>query len=93
MLGLYLMQGLFGPLMQNSLNRRLTSEKRASCLSIAKMGQNFLGFFLGPLFGYLADVSSLKSSLLVFQWTFAPLLLVSVLWLWKVLGQADQKYR
>jgi len=87
LVGLYLMKGLFDPLIQNSLNRRLTSEKRASCLSIAKMGNNFLGIFLGPLFGYLADVRSLRFSLLVFQWVFIPLLLLCMVASWRMLGR------
>lgn len=85
MSGIYVMNGLFTPFMENSLNQRLTSEKRACCLSIAKMGNNFLGIFLGPLFGYLSDTFSLKFSLLAFQWTFVPLLIVSIIWGWKVL--------
>jgi MFS family permease len=86
--GIYLMKGLFEPFMQNSLNRRLDSAKRASCLSIARMGNNFLGIFLGPLFGYLADVSSLKSSLSIFQWMFVLLLVVCTVSGWRMLGQA-----
>jgi len=90
MVGIYLMRGLFEPLMQNSLNRRFTSEKRASCLSIAKMGNNFLGVFLGPLFGYLADVFSLPFSLSIFQWVFISLLLLCIVSGWRVLEQTVQ---
>ena len=53
---------------------------------MAKMGNHFLGIILGPLFGYFADALSLKSSLLIFQWTFVPLLIVGIVWVWKVLG-------
>lgn len=90
MVGIYLMKGAFTPLMEDSLNRRVTSEKRASCLSIAKMGNNFLGIFLGPLFGYLSDTFSLKRSLFAFQWTFVPLLVISIIWGWRVLSPISQ---
>ena len=85
MSGIYLMRGIFSPFIQSSLNRRVTSEKRASCLSIAKMGNNFLGIFLGPLFGYLADTSSLGLSLEIFQWCFGSLLLLCVILAWRFL--------
>ena len=85
--GLNLMKGLFEPLIQDSLYRRISSEKRASCLSAAHMGINFLGFFLGPLFGFLADVYSLETSLTVVLWTFGPMLLVGMIWGWRVLGR------
>ena len=86
MTGIYLMKGLFEPLMQDSLNRRLTSAKRASCLSIAKMGNNFVGMALGPLFGYLADALTLHSSLRIFQGTFVVLLSACMVAGWVVLG-------
>ncbi|MDA0748573.1 MAG: MFS transporter [bacterium] len=83
--GIYLMRGLFTPLIDASLNRRIPSDKRASLLSIAKMGNNFLGIFLGPLFGYLADIRSLSFSLDVFQWVFGTLLAAATIWSWKAL--------
>jgi MFS family permease len=83
---IYVVHGLSQPLIQNSLNQRVTSEQRASCLSIANMGNSLLGVFLGPLFGYLADAWSLQTSLLIYQWTFIPLLLAGVFLCWKILG-------
>ena len=87
LMGIYLMKGLLTPLIETSLNRRLTSEQRASCLSMTSMGNNLLGIFLGPLFGYLAGAFSLPASLLIFQWTFAPLLIGGVIWVWYALGR------
>ena len=87
LLGIYLMKGLFTPLIETSLNRRLGSEQRASVLSMASMGNNLLGIVLGPLFGYLADAFSLSLSLAIFQWTFGPLLVVGILWVWAALGR------
>ncbi|MCB0123654.1 MAG: hypothetical protein KDE58_15485, partial [Caldilineaceae bacterium] len=91
LLGIYLMKGLFTPLIETSLNRRLASEQRASVLSMASMGNNLLGIVLGPLFGYLADASSLSVSLFIFQWTFGPLLAIGILWVWDALGRAIQQ--
>lgn len=87
LIGIYLMKGLFTPLLETSLNRRVTSAQRACCLSIASMGNNFLGVFLGPMFGYFADEFSLRSSLLIFQWMFGPLLLIGAIWVWYALGR------
>ena len=84
---IYVVRGLSQPLIENGLNKRVTSEKRASCLSIANMGNSLAGVLLGPLFGYLADAWSLQTSLYVYQWTFLSLLLLGVFLCWKVLGQ------
>ena len=88
LLGIYLMKGLFTPLIQTSLNRRLASEQRASVLSMASMGNNLLGIALGPLFGYLADAFSLAVSLTIFQWIFGPLLVIGILWVWFAIDRA-----
>jgi hypothetical protein len=55
------------------------------------MGNNFLGIFLGPLYGYLADELSLDRSLEIFQWTFVPLLLLCVILGWRVLHEDDSR--
>lgn len=89
LMGIYMMKGLFTPLIETGLNRRLSSEQRASCLSMASMGNNLLGIFLGPMFGYLADAFSLSASLLIFQWTFAPLLVSGVIWVWYTLDRVN----
>ena len=85
--GLNIMRGLFMPFLQDSLNRRIPSDKRASCLSIATAGQALIGIVTLPLFGYFADEFSLKTSLIIFQWTFFGLLFVGVIWGWKALGK------
>lgn len=87
---IYLVYGLSQPLIQNSLNQRVSSENRASCLSIANMGNSLLGVFLGPIFGYLADAWSLQASLFVYQWTFIPLLLLGAFLSWKILGKGTK---
>jgi MFS family permease len=79
LVGINLVKGLAIPFIQTGLNRRLTSDKRASCLSMSKMGVNFLGIFLGPLFGWIADTHSLAASLSAFQWIFGPMLVAGLI--------------
>ena len=67
------------PTLQDSLNRRLDSEQRASCLSLASMGQSALMALSVPVFGYFADLWSLKMSLLILEGIFVPLLLLTYL--------------
>ena len=57
---------------------------------VSNTGNSLFGVFLGPLFGYLADAWSLQASLLVYQWTFVPLQLIGVFWVWKVLAVSSQ---
>ena len=83
--GIYLMKGIFTPLMEDSLNRRLTSEKRASCLSIVSMGHNVLGIFLGEAagIGFLGGVGGV-----LLGWSVSQV--VNVLGMAYLAGQAEQ---
>lgn len=67
--------GLAQPTLQESLNRRLDSGQRASCLSLATMGQSLLAALCFPLFGHIADTWSLRTSLWVLEGVFVPLLI------------------
>lgn len=80
LVGLNTAKGLAEPFIQTAMNNRLTSDKRASCLSMGKMGMNLMGVFMGPMFGWLADTYSLGTSLTVYQWIFGPMLAVGILW-------------
>ena len=68
--------GLAPPFLNAGINRRIPSEHRASVLSIWSMAFGLVSFFAAPLFGYLADGYSLHTSLLAFEFTFLPLLLL-----------------
>jgi MFS family permease len=83
--GVSLLSGLSRPAVLTSLNRRLSSEKRATCNSIASMGNSFLGLFLGPIYGYLSDAYSLKTSVRIFLWSFGPLLILCLVMVWRIL--------
>ena len=85
MLGVYVMIGLLHPLMQESLNRRLVSAQRASCLSLVQASNYSLGLMVGPALAAVADNFGLATGLLVFQWTFVPAILLAALLAWRVL--------
>ena len=74
--GAFLVDGLATPALRASLNRRLPSERRAACLSIASAANHLLGLLLGPIYGYLCDSFSLQTGLRVFMLSFGPVLLV-----------------
>ena len=71
-------QGFAVPAISASLNKRLPSERRAACLSISSAGNHFLGLFLGPLYGAIADSAGLSTSVRVFAYSFGPLMLLSI---------------
>ncbi len=68
--------GLAPPFLNAGINRRIPSEHRASVLSIWSMAFGLVSFFAAPLFGFLVDGHSLRTSLLIFEFTFLPLLLL-----------------
>ena len=85
MLGIYVMIGLLHPLMQESLNRRLVSAQRASCLSLVQASIYALGLMVGSPLAAVADIFGLDTGLRVFQWTFVPAILLAALLAWRVL--------
>ena len=87
--GVFAVRGITFPIVQHSLNRHISSDQRATCLSIAKMGSNFTGVVLGPLFGYIADGYSVGISVQVLQWLFTICLLALV---WELRRQRLPKY-
>ena len=89
--GFNIAHGLFVPFIQDSLNPRIPSEMRASCLSVASAGQAVLGIIVSPLLGSVIDAYSLRTGLFVFQWTFLGLLFVGLLWGWRALASATDR--
>lgn len=85
MLGIYVMIGLLHPLMQESLNRRLVSAQRASCLSLVQASIYTLGLLVGTPLGAVADNFGLETGLRAFQWTFVPAILLAAILAWRVL--------
>ena len=85
MLGIYVMIGLLHPMLQESLNRRLVSAQRASCLSLVQASIYTLGLLVGTPLGAVADNFGLETGLQAFQWTFVPAILLAVILAWRVL--------
>ena len=77
--GVFLLGGLSNPILSAALNRRLPSENRAAAFSIASAFNSLIGLTLGPLYGYVADAYSLRTSLRTFLFTFGPLLLICLI--------------
>ncbi len=73
-------RGFANPLLQDYTNKHLTSEKRATLLSIQNLSGKLMFSIFGPLFGYFADKYSLSTTLLITGVSF--LLAFSLLMLW-----------
>lgn len=59
-----IIRGFIQPVLGDYTNKLISSEKRATLLSIQSLGGN-LGFaILGPIYGWIADASSLGTSLM-----------------------------
>jgi MFS family permease len=57
--------GVFGPLLETYVNRRIPSARRATVLSIKNMLGSVLFMTLSPLLGYAVDAYSLPTALLL----------------------------
>ncbi len=60
-----LFSGPFHPLLEDYINKRIPSDKRATVLSIKNMVNSLLFVTLSPLVGYLVDLYSLTTALLL----------------------------
>jgi hypothetical protein len=60
-----LFSGPFHPLLDDYVNKRIPSDKRATVLSIKNMVNSLLFMTLSPLIGYLVDLYSLTIALLL----------------------------
>ncbi|MFN2233708.1 MAG: MFS transporter, partial [Anaerolineales bacterium] len=64
------------PLLEDYINKRIPSSKRATVLSIKNMVNSLLFMTLSPLIGYLVDLYSLSAALLLMGLLLATLSLV-----------------
>lgn len=69
--------GVVTPTIQESLNRRLDSSQRASCLSLIEMGRSLLWVICLLFFGHIADSWSLRASMWSLEIMFVPLLILT----------------
>jgi MFS family permease len=66
-------RGLHDPIFKQYINDHITSDKRATVLSIKSFSSRMLNIAALPLFGYLADFWSLQTSLLILGITIAAM--------------------
>jgi len=78
-------RGFANPVLQDYTNKHLTSEKRATLLSIQNLSGKLMFTIFGPLFGYFADKFTLSTTLLITGITF--LFAFSLLMIWGKNGQ------
>lgn len=82
-------RGFANPVLQDYTNKHLTSEKRATLLSIQNLSGKLMFSIFGPLYGYFADKYSLSTALLITAITF--LIAYSLLMLWGKNGRNISK--
>ncbi|MBP7708661.1 MFS transporter [Candidatus Pacearchaeota archaeon] len=68
------------PVIQDYTNRRLSSNKRATLLSIQSLAGSLLFVILSPLFGWIADTYSLNTSLILVGSTFLIFFVLLIYW-------------
>ncbi len=62
--------GFYYPVMQDYTHKELPSEKRATLMSIQAVSGSLLAAVLGPIFGYITDIFSLSTAMLISAVTF-----------------------
>ncbi|HEY9125465.1 MAG TPA: MFS transporter [Bacteroidales bacterium] len=70
----YLVRGIATPLLKDSINKRITSDIRASVLSFRNLIIRLFFSAMSPLFGWAADFYSLKTALMLAGTTLAVLI-------------------
>jgi len=78
------LRGFNGPVLNDYTNKQLSSENRATLLSIQSLAGNLLFAIVGPIFGYLADKLSLSSALLITGVIFLAVFAALMLWRKKI---------
>jgi MFS family permease len=61
----FFVNGFAQPVIQDYANKNMSSEKRATLLSIQNMSERFLFAILAPFYGFIADKFSLSNALLI----------------------------
>ena len=61
----YFVRGIEGPVLKDYVNRLITTDKRATVLSVKNMLGRSVFTVFGPFVGWVNDVYSLKSALLL----------------------------
>ena len=80
----YYVRGINRPVVRNYLNRLVTSDKRATVLSVANMMGRVAFSIVGPFVGWTADIYSLQQSFIVAGTVFFGAGLVSLISLHRI---------
>jgi MFS family permease len=79
----YLVRGIKGPIFLDYVNQLVSSEMRATVLSVKSMMFRLLFGIIGPFAGWIADMYNLQTALLISGIIFFIPGIVSLLFLWK----------
>ncbi len=77
----YIIRGLNKPLVKAALNHKISSERRATLLSIDSLLGRLFYILVGPLAGYVADVSTLSQGILFEGLVFTTLGILALFFL------------
>lgn len=74
---MYISRGLLNPIVNNDLNKHVTSGQRATVLSIRQLGMRFLFCVIAPSIGYIGDLTSIPMAVAISGLVFGLLGLLS----------------
>lgn len=72
--------GFFYPVMQDYTHKQLASEKRATLMSVQAVSGSLLAAILGPIFGYITDILSLSTAMLISAVVFFFAFSILMIW-------------
>ena len=79
----YFVRGVNNPIIQDYVNRLITSDMRATVLSVKNLVGRILFAIIGPFIGWITDVYSLQVALITSGSMFLGLGVISLLFLRK----------
>lgn len=62
---MYISRGLLNPIVNNDLNKRVTSGQRATVLSLRQLGMRFIFLIMAPFIGYMGDLTSIPTAVVI----------------------------
>jgi len=74
----YITRGTTNPIFTSAINERVTSDRRATVLSVRQLGVRAIFVVVGPVVGMIGDVRGLASALLVTSAIFALALTIAL---------------
>lgn len=78
----YVTRGISNPIFNTEINERVSSDRRATVLSVRQLGVRAVFVVAGPLVGWCMDTRDLATAMVVTAVVFGAALIVAV-WRWK----------